>query len=167
MHTVRYLQQGIAIIDPLKRYGEPGQYVTCAGDHPDLQKIIASARRQRHEIRYHYKNLAEGDEKLAAQVIVTEIPPNHVQLFHKHERLHEMTIVQKGSIIAIDSETLTRHDREEIREQGTEHFTGDMVIAGTGKRHTIMNPNPFWVSITTIQTARIPLNEFPHDWIKG
>lgn len=176
MKILRKGFQGIAVIDPSKAYGEDGQYESYPGNHLDLETVITKARSINHEIRYYYKNLIAGDgEPIASQVIVTEIPPLHVQPFHTHEQLHEMTIVNEGLIAAIDHETMTEEEARQLmlhRVNITPLLevlgVGDMVVEDPGIRHTIMNPvDRAYAKIVTVQTARIPLEEFPHDWIRG
>lgn len=155
----------LAVIDPKKSYGEPGQYTKHAGPMSCLQTTAEIARAAGCELRWYYKSLETADgEPVASQVIVTEIPPGHVQPFHTHHRIHEMTIVEKGQIIAVDSETLTEADLAELGEVGRIVSAGQMVIEGPGTRHTILNWTDSYARLYTIQTARIGLSEFPHDW---
>jgi len=162
-------QQGkakIAVIDPAKAFGEAGQYVTNEGDISDLQELALLAKGVGKEIRWYFRNLDTADgEMVATQVIVTEIPPGHVQPFHTHETLHEATLVLVGSICAIDSDKLHEHDDEQgLKAAGVTLGPMQMVIEGPGTRHTIMNVGQEYALLVTTQTARIPLTEFPHDW---
>ena len=155
----------VAVIDPGLEYGQPGQYVSFEGS--EALRKASLGQLDRKEVRYYYKNLATSSgEPIPSQLIITHIPPGHVQPFHTHESLHEHTIVAEGNIIAIDSETLLEKDVEEIRRLGTLLGVLDMVVEDPGVRHTIMNPNQCRAVTYTIQTARIPLAEFPHDWVR-
>jgi len=155
----------IAVIDPSKKYGEDGQYRKYSSDRPDLEEIIARALACGCEIRYYYHGLTTSDgEPIASKLVVTHVPPGHVQPFHTHGTLHEMTIVTWGCIIAVDSDALTEADKDAILKQGTRLTNGDMVVEDPGVRHTVMNPGPAYAIIYTVQTARIPLEKFPADW---
>jgi quercetin dioxygenase-like cupin family protein len=159
----------LAIIDPRLAQGEPGQYVSMEDTQAKLAVAAALARLEGKEIRWYYKDLqTSADEKLAMQIIVTEVPPGHVQPFHAHHVLHEATTVESGCVLAIDSDTLTEVDKDEIRAQGTLLVAGDMVIEDPDVRHTIMNPDTgTYCIMITVQTPRIPMAEFPHDWVRN
>lgn len=157
----------IAIINPALPFGAPGQYTSFAGDYGDMEKQVQAAIIDGNEVRLYHKDLATPTgENIAAQVIVTHIPPGHVQPFHTHHTLHEMTFVLDGSILAIDSDTLNDADAEEIRKHGSLVSKGRLVIEEPGVRHTIMNPNTCYAVLYTVQSARIPLDEFPKDWVR-
>lgn len=136
----------IAVIDPTKKYGEEGQYRTHTGTRAELGAILES------------------------QTILTWIPPGHVQPFHTHHTLHEKTVVVEGEIVAIDSESLTEDECKGMSLFDLDRFgakivrAGQMVIEGPGARHTVANKSDYYAFMVTEQTARIPLNEFPHDW---
>lgn len=157
--------QGIAVIDPRKMFGEPGQYRKYTGTLEEMATVIAKARLEECELRYYFKDLKTSDgEVVPSQVIITEVPPRHIQPFHTHEKLHELTLVKSGSIIAIDSPDLTEKDAEKIESQGALLKEGEMVLEDPMVRHSIMNPNRHYAMILTVQTARIPLEQFPADW---
>jgi quercetin dioxygenase-like cupin family protein len=170
MHVIKSSGQltKMAIIDPKLAQGQPGQYVSMEDTQTKLAVAAALARLEGKEIRWYYKDLkTSGDEKVAMQVIVTEVPPGHVQPFHAHHVLHETTTVESGCVLAIDSDTLTEADKDEIRAQGTLLVAGDMVIEDPDVRHTIMNPDTgTYCIMITVQTPRIPMAEFPHDWVR-
>ena len=165
MKVIRQFAQGIALIDPLKKVGEEGQYRRLPADYDGLEAVVTAARVAGLEIRHYYKNLAtEAGEVVSSQLIITELPPGHVQPFHTHLKLHEMTIVHEGRIVNIESATLQETDLDDIREYGVWLNSGDLVIEEPGKRHTQMNPGTVYAVTYTVQTARIPLEEFPADW---
>lgn len=161
----------VAIIDPVKKFGEAEQYVSIKWGVEGLDEVITAAIQAKKEIRYYYKGLeAENNEAVASQVIVTEIPPHHVQPFHSHKTLHEMTIVEKGTILAVDHESMEESELQQLLSQGRVLnvgrlvSAGSMVIEGPGTRHTIVNPTKEYGRLYTIQTARMSLDKFPADW---
>ena len=156
----------IAVIDPKKVYGEEGQYTQYKGTLTELQKYADEAIAKLMEVRWYYKQLStRDDEAIASQVIITMIPPGHVQPFHTHYMLHEMTLVEEGQIVAVDSETLTEKDSvSDLVAAGVHIKVNQMVIEGPGTRHTICNNGSSYARLVTIQTARIGIEEFPQDW---
>jgi hypothetical protein len=52
------------------------------------------------EVR-QYAIFHEDDPNFPVEVIITEVPPNYIQPFHKHETINEITIVLKGQAIGI------------------------------------------------------------------
>lgn len=157
---------GIAIIDPTKKQGETGQYVALKGSQAELAEAVAVARVLNKEIRYYFKDVASANgEKLPAKIVITEIPPGHVQPFHAHDTVHEVSTVDEGEIVAIESDTLEESEVNFIREQGTALREGDMMVADPGKKHTIANLSKAYARFTTIQVARdIPYEQFSADW---
>lgn len=154
----------IAIIDPKKKHKEDGQYVLYKGADPDRFKIIAAAKEAKKEIRYYYKELATSNgEKIPCQIIITEIPPKHVQPFHTHLSIHEINVVNEGSVMAIDS-PISKEDDPAIFTQGIILNEGDGVTEDTGKRHTIANHTDQYAIFTTTQVARMDIEQFPADW---
>lgn len=153
---------GIAIIDYGKRFKEKGQYVFHKGGQKDLEKKIAAARKENKEIRYYYKDLrTSSGEALPCQIVVSEIPPGSVQLWHVHEDIHEAIIVNEGRVIAVDAtETV---DILKIRERGVVLEKGDMVVQDPGVRHTICNDTGEYVVMTATQVKRIPVEKFTVD----
>jgi hypothetical protein len=165
VQIIRQFSQGVALIDPAKKVGEAGQYRRLPPDYEGLGAVVIAAKVAGLEIRHYYKNLAtEAGEIVSSQLIITELPPGHVQPFHTHLKLHEMTIVHDGIIVNIESETLQETDVAEIIERGARLGPGDLVIEEPGKRHTQMNPGTVYAVTYTVQTARIPLEQFPSDW---
>ena len=155
----------IAVIDPLKKVGEPGQYVKYSGKETDFAKIILIARFAKKEIRYYYNDLiTNGGEAIPAKVIITEVPPGHIQPFHTHDKVYELTVINEGKLTVIDSQALQENDIEEIMRQGESIEKGDMIIEDPGIRHTVMNQTDTYVVMTTIQVARIPFEQFSADW---
>lgn len=155
----------VAVVDPSMEYGQTDQYVKYSGNKEDLSNIIFAARNQKKEIRYYYKGLStEEGELISANLIITEIPSGHIQPFHTHEKIHEFTLVNKGIIVAVDSENFQEGELEEIKKQGKLLKEWDMVIEEPEVRHTILNPSDEYAILTTVQTARIPMEDFPTDW---
>ncbi len=161
----------LALINPKKAYGEEGQYLRLEGTPVNLLRRARSAKDGGFEIRLYYEGLvADGDEPIASKVIETWIPPGHVQPFHTHHTLHEMTIVLEGEIIAVDSDSMTEADlKASLVESGPYphgEVIGDhqMIIEGPGARHTIVNATSAYAKLITVQTARMGLDEFPSDW---
>lgn len=154
----------IAIIDPSKKVGEKGQYVPYSGKETNLISQILAARLTGKEIRYYYQDLVTTNgEVIPMKMIITEMPPGHVQPFHAHENVHEVTVINKGKMIAIESETLQEDNLEEIKK-GELLKEGDMVIEDPKVRHTHMNPSNEYTVTTTIQAARVPFEQFSADW---
>ena len=157
----------VALIDPRLAFGQPGQYESFEGPTTEILARASAGALQGLEVRYYYRNLATTlGELVASQLIITHIPAGHVQPFHTHHTLHEFTIVMEGSVIAVDSDTLSESDGSAIRTTGRHMGVMDMVIEDPGVRHTIMNPNACHAITYTVQTARIPLAQFPHDWVR-
>lgn len=164
-------QMTIAVIDPTLALGENGQYQKFVGDDEEVLGIAALAKEARKEVRLYYQDLqAAGDELVASKIIETWIPPFHVQPFHTHHTLHEMTVVVEGAILAIDSDLLNERDlkrvigTQELFKLGTIVHKHAMVIEGPGTRHTVVNHTAFYAVMITIQTARMGMDKFPSDW---
>ncbi len=156
---------GIALIDPKKKQGEQGQYVLLKGSRTELAEAVAAARLLGKEVRYYFKDVVcVNGEKMPAKVVITEIPPGHVQPFHAHDTVHEVSTVDEGEVIAVESETLTEDDAYSIKKQGVRLYEGDMMVADPGKKHTIANLSDVYARFTTVQVARVPYEEFSADW---
>lgn len=160
----------VAVIDPGIPFGEPGQYTSLSGTPEELLAGAYRAKESGKEVRLYYQGLkASNGESVATKVIETWIPPGHVQPFHTHHQVHEMTLVIEGVILAIDDESLTE---EEIRnsiavlegKDVRQLAVHDMIIEGPGTRHTIANPIHQYARIVTVQTARMPIESFSSDW---
>lgn len=156
----------VAIIDPEKKVGEDGQRLIFRSGNPELEKVVITAKIKGREIRYYYKDLTTmNGEVLPCKIVVTEIPGGHVQPFHSHEKIHECSIVNEGSIIVIDDDGLLEDDKDRIRQKGIVLNAGDMVIEDPNIRHTIMNHTDVYARFTTTQVARGMLFEkFEGDW---
>ncbi|MBI2624119.1 cupin domain-containing protein [Candidatus Parcubacteria bacterium] len=172
MRVIRRGMEEIAVIDPRKKYGESGQYVSydCTKDPKlNIVAILAAARAERMEIRYYYRKMTSmAGESVPVKVIITEIPPGHVQPFHTHLLIHEVTHVDEGELIAIESADLTEEDWALIVTQGEVLNPGDTVLEEPGVRHTVMNRDPErYCLITTVQADRtISPEQFKSDWIR-
>ena len=157
--------EGIAIIDPNKSFGEEGQYVSYGPD-TDFESIVKEERVKGKEIRYYSKHIDTSDgEVLPIKLIITEIPPGHIQPFHTHEKIHEATTVIAGKIVAIDSERLETKNQEEIFSKGTSLEEDETIVEDPNIRHTVANFGEQYAVIYTIQAARIPFSNFESDWI--
>lgn len=180
---------GIAFVDPRKAYGQPGQYKAYRGpqfhDLDDGQRMamIAAAMARGDEVRLYYReinqsefpgliiNSEHSDVLFRPLLIVTYIPPGHVQPFHLHEKLIELTLVNKGKLIAISSDSLMEEDFHLLVAEGKMLSEGDVVVEPPGSRHTILNPESAYTFITTIQ---IPVEgyladpgTYQNDWSRG
>lgn len=157
----------ITIIDPSKRFGEEGQAQKYSGTLEEMTEKVHEAQAKGMEIRQYYRSLeTNGGEKIASQIIVTHIPPGHVQPFHTHNQIHEMTLVKEGEILAIDSEEFTEDQKWMLRAYGEPVYAGQMVIEGPGTRHTIMNDSNAYALLETVQTAKMDIDRFPKDWCR-
>lgn len=161
----------IAIIDPRKNYGEPGQYTKHTGNFVEIARLAEEAKCVGMEVRWYYQGIKTADsEAVGSQTIITWIPPGHVQPFHTHHQIHEYTVVMEGVIVAIDSPVLTERDCrvmsvDELLTVGARFVhQGHMVVEGPGTRHTVMNKSEAPALLVTIQTARMPIDSFPGDW---
>lgn len=172
MRVIRNGLESIAVIDPRKKYREPGQYTgydLTKNPKVNVVAVIAAARATRMEIRYYYRQMATaGGESVPAKFIITEIPPGHVQPFHTHLDVHEFTRVDEGELVAIDSADLTEEDWALIVTQGEILNPGDIVVEDPGVRHTVMNRDPErYCVITTVQVGRVLQPEqFKPDWVR-
>jgi len=167
----------IAIIDPRKKRGEEGQYVQHKGALHELYALAEQARREGKEIRWYYRDLqTEGEEggveRIASHFIITEVPPRHVQPFHTHYELHEITLVLKGQVVSVNSDTLSEDDLKATIADGRIWQLGEPIgrfqtlTEKPGTRHTVANPSSTeWAHIITVQTARKPIEEFSIDWV--
>ncbi len=172
---MRIIRRGllrIAVIDPAKKFGEPGQYVaydTAKNPKLNAAAIMVAAWCERKEVRYYYHEmLTGGDEPVPAKLIITEIPPGHVQPFHTHLDVHEVTTVVEGELIAIESPDLTEEDWVTIAAKGEILQPGDSVVEDPGVRHTVMNRDPErYCVISTLQVGRVLTPErFESDWVR-
>ena len=174
--VIRRGLEGLAIIDITKKAKEEGQYVFYdAQKTPDMNvaAIVSAARMTLKEIRYYYREMLidpadPAGEKIPAKLIITEIPPSHVQTFHVHETIHETTLVVEGELVACESENLTERDWAEIVRTGKILSVGDVLVEEPGKRHTVMNRDPDrYCHITTYQVSRtLTPDQFKADWVR-
>jgi len=176
MVVIRRGVMEIAIIDPKKGYWESGQYVKYDArklSQMNQVEIVVTARNAGKEIRYYYQHMITfGGENVPAKLIVTEIPPGHIQPIHTHLDVYEWTWVVEGELIAIDCVGATAHltekDWVDIVKHGTILAPGDTVLAEPGVRHTVMNRGPErYCVINTVQVGRILRPEgFNVDWVR-
>lgn len=165
MQILKRGHSGIAVIDPKKRPGERGQYVKYAANDPDLAIILSSARSAGYEIRYYFSDVKTiAGEVIPLRIVVTEIPPGHVQPFHAHETVHEVSVVNEGTITEIESDVLEETDFAALKRAGTKLLAGDTVVEEPGKRHTIANFTGKYAKFTTTQSARMQREKFASDW---
>ena len=161
----------MAVIDPGKVQGEEGQYVKHEGVLSSLMCLAYEAKEQGKEVRFYYQGLiADGEEPVASKVIETWIPAGHVQPFHTHHTVHEMTLVMEGAILTVDSDTLSEDALKELVGTDALLTHGDvvgeheMIIEGPGTRHTIVNHTDGYAVLVTVQTARMDIDKFSSDW---
>ena len=163
MNILKAGYDGVSIIDPRKKMGEEGQCIKLKVDNPDFLEVVMRARIDGNEIRWYYRKIVTSNGTQApVKVIITEIPPGHIQPWHTHENIHEISRVDEGQIWVIDApETFSR---EEIVKRGIALSEGDMVVEDPGTRHTIANSSVKPALFTTIQVANIPIEQFNVDW---
>lgn len=158
----------VAFVDTKKRFGEKGQYTTIASRNKRIKHYIASARKAGHEIRYDYYDIEAGKGMLPYRVIITDVPAKHVQPFHAHQHLHEMTIVSEGEIYYIESDTLSEDTDSKalLKRHGKKLTIGDMIVDDTGARHTIANFSHKSARLITIQSEKKEIKALQADWIR-
>mgnify|MGYP003980017841 CR=1 FL=1 len=158
--------QKVAIIDPTKKMGETGQYVAYDGNCEELEAVIMAARKADMELRYYYTEISDGNgECVPIKVIITEIPDGHIQPFHTHTNVHEISTVLQGQLIAIDSDTLKEGDCDKIRVRGSVVEQGASVIADRGVRHTVANFSGARTVFITNNVLPLPTGkDFKPDW---
>ena len=155
-----------AVINTTKKYGDTGQYRLLSAKNEGLKATLATARKNHFELRYDYDLIKAAGKKLPFRFIVTEIPPGYVQPFHTHRNLHELTIVLEGSILYIESDSLTEgHQKSELKKKGMKLSLGDLVIDDTIKRHTIANFSKTYARVITIQSSKKEGANLVTDWI--
>lgn len=155
-----------AIIDTEKKYGEKGQYRLLPASKKNLRNVLERAKKNKHEVRYDYDLIKAAGKKLPFRFIITDIPPDHVQPFHKHKDSHELTIVLDGSVSYIESGELseTASSKSDLRKKEKKLSTGDLVIDDTNRRHTIANFSDSYARMITIQYAKKKGADMIRDW---
>ncbi len=158
----------VAIINPKKEYGEKDQYRSFPASFKNLSGVLNLAKKNFFEIRHDYYDIKADKERLPYRVIITEIPPGHVQPFHLHKNLHEMTIVTEGEIFYIESESFSESEKNKLvfKKKGKKMKTGDLVVDDKGKRHTVANFSKKYAKMITIQSARKNVDIVSADWIR-
>lgn len=157
----------IAIIDPSKKLGDEGQYKRYRGDNPDIDSILRDARDAEHEIRCYVENIPSGDTgTVPLKYVITDVPPGHVQPFHRHSAVDEINLIEKGEAYFIESDTIEEDDKEMIRKEGTLLRAGDVVVSTSGKRHTLANLSNEYAHIIGTISAKSSTTEFKPDWIR-
>jgi hypothetical protein len=158
----------IAVIDTSKKYGEKGQYKLFTATTQKLDSMLKIAKKSKFEIRYNYDLIKTAGKKLPFRFIVTDIPPNHIQPFHSHKNLHELTIVLEGVIFYIESNKLSesKKNEKELKNKGHKLSVGDLVIDDKTKRHTIANFSKSYARLITIQSAKTHNANLVSDWIR-
>lgn len=155
-----------AIIDPSKKIQQDGQYKKFfVAETGDFQAIIDDARKNNFEIRYHFTDNKNNEGGVVpVKLIITEIPPGHVQPFHVHKNCYEITVVERGEVSYIEDDSLSNEDVQEIKNTSKVLRTGDMVFDDNGKRHTVANFSDTYVKVITTQTPRPYAQAFMPDW---
>jgi quercetin dioxygenase-like cupin family protein len=155
-----------AIIDPAKKVKEEGQYKKFfVSETDDFRAIIDDARKKNLEIRYHYTDIENNEGgTVPVRLILTEIPPGHIQPFHVHKNCYEITVVEHGEVSYIEDDSLGNEDRQEIKNNSKVLRTGDMVFDDNGKRHTVANFSDAYAKVLTTQTPKPYAQAFAPDW---
>lgn len=155
-----------AIIDTSKKVHEDGQYKKFfVSETSDFHSVIESARQKNFEIRYHYMNVKNNEGGFVPfKMIVTEIPPGHIQPFHVHKNCYEITVVQHGEVSYIEDEFLGNEDVQDIKRISKILREGDMVFDDNSKRHTVANFSDVYVKVLTMQTPKPYTQDFAPDW---
>ena len=167
MQILRKENLAIAIIDPSKKLGDEGQYKRYRGDNQEIDTILSEARDAGHEIRCYVENIPSGDVgTVPLKYVITDVPPGHVQPFHRHSAVDEINLVEKGEAYFIESETIAEQDKDMIRKEGTLLRAGDVVVSTSGKRHTLANLSDEYAHIIGTISARSSTTEFKPDWIR-
>ena len=158
-----------AIIDTTKKYGDIGQYRLLSAFKKGLKTELAHAKKNRFEVRYDYDLIKAGNKKLPFRFIITDIPPGHIQPFHTHQNLHEVTIVLNGNIWYIENEKLSEiaSNRSELKKKGVGLSVGDLVIDDKIKRHTVANFSRAYARMITIQSSKKEGANLVRDWIRS
>lgn len=158
-----------AIIDTTKKYGDKGQYRLLSASKKGLKTDLAHAKKNRFEVRYDYDLIKAAGKKLPFRFIITDIPPGHIQPFHSHKNLHEITIVLNGNISYIESNKLseTVSSKNELKKKGVNLSTGDLVIDDKIKRHTVANFSRAYASMITIQSSKKEGANLVADWVRS
>lgn len=166
----------VAIIDPNKKRGQDGQYVSYEGERlGDVMPALANYVANGFEVRlYYYPPTTDDGESIPLKVIVTTIPPGHIQPFHTHIKIHEVSIVNKGLIAFIDDPNLMDtsdgasrdldKDRQTIMEKATYVRECGCITTTPGTRHTVANFTNEPAEFITLQTIRTDL-VLETDWI--
>lgn len=155
-----------AVIDTTKKYGDKGQYHLLSASKKNLKNDLKQAKKNKYEVRYDYDLIKAAGKKLPFRFIVTDIPPGHVQPFHKHKDSHELTIVLDGSVSYIESGELSEiiSSRSDLKKKGKKLSIGDLVIDDANRRHTIANFSDSYARMITIQYAKKKGTDLIRDW---
>ena len=156
MLVIRKGFAGLAFIDPSKKHSEPGQFISFSAEQltGNVNALIAEYVSKGFEIRVYYKEIKTKEGiSVPVRVIITYMPPGHVQSFHCHDVLHEVITVDQGEIIAVEDPDLQESNLHGIRLHGEILREGDMVVQSTGVRHTIANLTDLWARTTCVQVG--------------
>jgi quercetin dioxygenase-like cupin family protein len=93
------------------------------------------------EKRWHFGSAAQG-----FRIVVTEIPPGHVQNEHRHERLLDIIYVLEGQI-----QVYQRRDGE-LREETLQ--AGDIVCFEPPEFHNVANKSAALARTMTLKMTR-------------
>jgi quercetin dioxygenase-like cupin family protein len=167
MQILRKEVFAVAIIDPSRKIGEAGQYKRYHGDEPDIVAIIRAAQAAGSEIRRYIENIpSDIGGVIPLKYVITDIPPGHVQPFHRHEAVDEINLVESGEVCFIESETLIETELEALSKVGTVLHAGDVVVTESGKRHTVANLSAEYAHIIGTISAKSATPEFKPDWVR-
>lgn len=158
-----------ALINTAKKYGDSGQYRLLPSSRKNLRTMLGKAKKNKFEVRYDYDLIKAAGKKLPFRFIITDIPPGHVQPFHTHQNLHEVTIVLDGEVWYIESDKLSEitSDKSELKKKAKKLSEGDLVVDDRIKRHTVANFSKSYVRMITIQSSKKEGANLVRDWVRS
>ena len=141
MRILRGQEQDLMIIDPSRAVGEPGRCrMESYVGQGQRDAALCLARAYNRELRRHFGPLTDSDTlPIPLRIAIEEIPPGHVQPFHANGAEYEVVIVLQGTVLAVESETLTEENPFAVFEQGILLHERDMLVEELGVRYTIAN----------------------------
>ncbi len=157
----RELLSLIVVTDPQKERWEIGRN-TKLFPQGCFEKEVLDAQMSGKEIKYYYKNLTTPGKVIPIRLIITEIPPGHIQPFRINEVV-EIDIVIRGIILIVDSPSLTENNKKKILKKGRLLKEGSSIIIEPKIRYTIMNPGHRYAVVYSFQIPNFPSIFFPGD----